>query len=51
MVVTLSRVKVTKNITFKGIGEFRSLGLSDIGVCETDSGTYHPRVLVTSGFH
>ena len=48
MVVTLSRVKVTQNITFKGIGEFRFLGLSDISVCETDSGTYHPRALVAS---
>jgi len=39
MIVTLNRVKVAKNITFKGIDEFRSLGLFDSSVCETDSGT------------
>jgi hypothetical protein len=39
MIVTLNRVKVAQNITFKGIDESRTLGLSDISGCETDSGT------------
>ena len=37
MIVTLNRVKVAKNITFKGIDEFRSFGLSDNSVSETDT--------------